>query len=354
MKKRQYSNQDSVQILDHQDERWLDYINSNPQATPFHHPGWLSALSECYGYHPFIVVTQNDDGKITAGLPVMEVRSMVTGKRWVSLPFTDYCAPLSDDPESLSQLTDGLLALYEDVGTPRVEVRWDLPPHAAIHSHTAFYLHVVPLDTDPQCVLKGFKRTHRQNIGTAEDRGVHIERGTGPEHLRRFYAMQLETRRRFGIPVQPWKFFELLGEQLLAPGLGFILLAYKDEQCLAGGLFLHWQHTLTYKYAASSNEGQEYRPNNLLSWTAMRWGCENGFTDFDLGRTDQDNAGLRRFKRGWGAQESPLPYSVIAATSPDGLQNGDGKLMSLLSSVIQKSPPWVCKMTGELLYRHFG
>ena len=220
-----------------------------------------------------------------------------------------------------------------------------------MQSHTAYYLHTLRLDSDPQLVLKGFKRTHRQNIGTAEERGVRIEWGTGPEHLRRFYAMQLETRRRKGIPVQPWRFFDLLGKQILTQGLGFVLLAYKDAQCLAGGLFLHWQQTLTYKYAASSGEEQQYRPNNLLSWTAMRWGCENGYTVFDLGRTELENDGLQRFKNGWGAEESLLTYSLLPALPPD---NGNGKLKSLMETVIHKAPPWVCRVTGELLYRHFG
>jgi CelD/BcsL family acetyltransferase involved in cellulose biosynthesis len=351
MKNNNCSNLNAIQILNHDDERWLDYIKYHPEASPFHHPAWIALLSECYGYHPFIIVALNDDGQITAGLPMMEVKSMITGRRWVSLPFTDYCAPLYDDHESLTQLTDSLGVLYQAEGIPKIEVRWDLPPHAAIRSHTDYYLHTVRLASEPQYVLKGFKRAHRQNISTAEERGVHIEWGTEPEYLRRFYSMQLETRRRKGIPVQPWKFFDLLGRQILSQGLGFVLLAYKDAQCLAGGIFLHWQQTLTYKYAASSGEDQQYRPNNLLSWIAMRWGCENGYTVFDLGRTELTNEGLRRFKKGWGAEETPLPYSVLSATSID---TGSGKLMSFISTAIQKAPPWVCRMTGEFLYRHFG
>jgi lipid II:glycine glycyltransferase (peptidoglycan interpeptide bridge formation enzyme) len=244
-----------------------------------------------------------------------------------------------------------LALLYEAGDVPRIEIRWELPACPPIQSYRAYYLHTVKLTPDPQAVMKGFERTHRQNIGTAAKRGVHIERGTGPEHLRCFYAMQLETRRRFGLPVQPWKFFDLLGKQILAQGLGFILLAYKDAECLAGGLFLHWQKTLTYKYAASSGKDQEYRPNNLLSWTAMQWGCENGCTAFDLGRTDLENAGLRRFKKGWGAEESPLTYSMLSATPPKA---SESRLMSLVEPLIQKAPPWVCKAAGELIYRHFG
>jgi lipid II:glycine glycyltransferase (peptidoglycan interpeptide bridge formation enzyme) len=163
--------------------------------------------------------------------------------------------------------------------------------------------------------------------------------------------MQLATRRRKGLPVQPRKFFELLQEYVLAKGLGFVLLAYKDQECLAGGLFLHWQRTLTYKYAASSGEEQQYRPNNLLTWTAIRWGCENGYQLFDLGRTELDNAGLRRFKKGWGALEESLTYSTMSSRP---LKQSTRKLEQLLHSVIQHSPPWVCRISGELLYRHVG
>lgn len=342
---------DTFQILDHHNERWLDYISRHPQASPFHHPAWLTVLSECYGYQPFVLVTHDEDGMITGGIPVMEIRSIVTGKRWVSLPFTDYCPPLCDDAASLERLVNGLVGLYQIGAIPRIEVRWELPAHNAIHTQTAYTLHTVRLGPDPQRVLKGFKRTHRQNIGTAEQRGVHIERGAETEHLRCYYDMQLETRRRLGVPVQPRKFFDLLGKHILAKELGFILLAYREQQCLAGGLFLNWQQTLTYKYAASSGEGQECRPNNLLSWTAMRWGCENGYTIFDLGRSELENEGLRRFKNGWGAEECPLAYSTLPAAAPD---KHNGKASSLMGRVIQQSPPWVCRAAGELLYKHFG
>jgi hypothetical protein len=326
------------QLLSPKDERWLAYIASKPESTIFHHPAWLNALAESYGYRPFVIAACDDNGQIRAGLPLMEVRSAVTGRRWVSLPFTDYCAPLYSDPEALDQLARDLAFLYQAGSVPRIEIRWELPAHPAIQQHPAYYLHVVRLNSDPEVVMKGFKRTHRQNVGTAENRGVHVERGVEPEHVRRFYEMQLETRRRKGLPVQPWKFFDLLEKKVLARGLGFVLLAFKDAQCLAGGVFLHWQQTLTYKYAASSDEGQEYRPNNLLSWTAMRG-------------TGLENDGLRRFKRGWGAEERPLTYSTLPGPVPGA---GDGKLMFYMETVIQRAPPWVCKAAGELLYRHFG
>ena len=129
------------------------------------------------------------------------------------------------------------------------------------------------------------------------------------------------------------------------------MLAYQGNQPLAAGLFLHWQQTLTYKYAASSDQVQSLRPNYLLTWTAIRWGCENGFRILDFGRTDLTDDGLRTFKNRWGSAELPLTYSTLSSKP---IQTSSGILMSSMQSVIQKSPVWVCRAAGEILYKHFA
>jgi CelD/BcsL family acetyltransferase involved in cellulose biosynthesis len=153
------------------------------------------------------------------------------------------------------------------------------------------------------------------------------------------------------MPVQPWRFFQLIFSNLIEKGRGFILLAQQDDHCLAAGLFLHWNHTLTYKYSASSDKGQNLRPNHLLTWTAIRWGCEHGFQSFDFGRTDVNDEGLRTYKHRWGAEELPLNYFTIPGRSE---QPSSGKLMRTMQTIIQNSPVWVCKLAGEALYKHFA
>jgi lipid II:glycine glycyltransferase (peptidoglycan interpeptide bridge formation enzyme) len=153
------------------------------------------------------------------------------------------------------------------------------------------------------------------------------------------------------MPAQPWSFFDLLGRRLLETGLGFALLALKDDQCLAGAVFLRWGETLTYKFGASSRTECALQPNYLLFDTAIRWGCDHHCTQLDLGRTDLANAGLRTFKDRWGAHEFPLAYSVMA---PASNRHAAGPWLRNLSWFIRHSPPWVARISGEMLYRHFG
>ncbi len=337
--------------LDSTDPRWMSFAESSSQANVFHHPAWMNLLAECYGYKPFILALQENEDQIGAGLALMEVKSVLSGKRWVSLPFSDYFIPVYKDDEAANRLSRELADYYQEAKIPKVEIRWKIPANPSIQYGSEFYLHRLTLDRDPEVVEKKLHRTQRQNIHTAEKNGVEIEVGRQLEHVREFYRLHCITRRRQGVPVQPWHFFELIFKRLIDNDLGFVLLAHAQGQCLAAGLFLHWGKTLTYKYASSSENLQNLRPNHLLTWSAIRWGCENGFSIFDFGRTDVSNEGLRTYKSRWGVDESELVYSTLSEKTP---HQSSGRLTSLMEKVIQKSPLWVCKLAGEVLYRHYG
>jgi hypothetical protein len=333
------------------DSRWMDFINSCSETNIFHHPSWMELMFKCYGYSPAILAVFDEIGGIRAGLPIMMVKSPFSGQRWVSLPFSDYCNPLYRDDSALETLTQQLVLTYQENRLDKLEVRWILPECANVERVSEFVLHTIKLDPDPEQIAKRFKRTHLQNIHTAEERGVKVEFGNKLDHLKVFYDLQLETRKRHGVPAQPWKYFELLWQYIVEPGMGFVLLARKDDEYIAGMVYLSWGKNLIAKYAASREDSFNLRPNNLLFWEGIRWGCRNGFKVFDMGRTELENEGLRNFKSRWGAVEEPLYYSIIAS-KPYKLAND--RLEHMMHSVIKKSPQWVCKLSGELLYRYVG
>lgn len=333
------------------DPRWMEFIQSRPDANIFHHPTWIELIAECYDYAPNILIVPDENGNIRAGVPVMKVSSPLTGRRWVSLPFSDYCNPLYLDDAANEELVQKLVQLYQTDHTKRLEVRWKLPEHPNIQQLSEFVLHTIQLESDPDLVAKRFKRTHLQNIHTAEERGVKVEFGDQLKHIKVFYELQLETRKRHGVPSQPWKYFELLWRRIISARMGFVLLAHKDDEYIAGMVYLNWGKTLIAKYAASREDRFNLRPNNLLFWEGMRWGCQNGCKVFDMGRTEVENTGLRTFKSRWGALEEPLYYSILSSKP---LKPSSSRMEHILHSVIQRSPLWVCRISGELLYRHVG
>lgn len=333
------------------DSGWIDLINKNKTAMIFHHPAWIQTLADCYGYRPFIVGMRSHDGQLSAGTPVMEINSPITGRRWVSLPFSDFCSPLVQNDDVRRKITEEILSLAEAENIRNVELRGEYSHRPTLTTNSEFVLHEVALEQDCDQVFSRLHPMHRRNIKTARSKDIRIVRCNTREDLKKFYNLHLHSRRRQGVPIQPLKFFELLGKNLIEPGLGFLLLAYHEEQCIAGAVYLHWQDTLTYKYGASLPNTLHLRPNNLIMWEAIQWGCNNGFNKLDMGKTALSNEGLRTFKSRWGAREYMLPYTKLTAIEKKA---HSGKLMGVLNTIIQRSPLWVCRLTGELLYGHFG
>ncbi|MFA5308525.1 MAG: GNAT family N-acetyltransferase [Dehalococcoidales bacterium] len=334
------------------DERWLSFITAHPDANIFHHPVWMDVIATCYDYQSFVITVCDAAGNITAGVPMMDASTVFRRRHWISLPFTDYCNPLYTDAASLERLTAGIASFYRAGAARTIELRWDLPPQPHMYTYSDFVLQTVPLEPDAAKVIKRFDRVHRQNARAAEEKGVRVVLGTEQEHLRLFYDMQLKTRLRHGAPAQPERFFDLFGEKIFKQGLGFVLLAYKDDKCLAGLVLLHWKNSLVAKYAASRVDSLKLRPNNLLFMHAIKWGCQNGVTVFDMGRSATEHTGLKRYKRGWGAQESPLTYSVFSAAPP---RHSARRLAETVAhTIIEHSPIFVCRILGNRFYRYIG
>lgn len=331
----------------------IDYLQTKSitplldSATIFHHPAWQKTIAKAYGFKPgYIMFDEQSSANASYVLPVMQVKRHV----WVSLPFTDYCMPSTGSAYSAIDLRDTLNQLRKNLCARTMEIRWPLPAGENAFLGESFYWHKTALSPDPDSVFKRFKRTQvQQCINKAEKDGVMVRKGTSWEYVMLFYRLHLQTRRRLGVPIQPLRYFRSMWKNIIDQDLGYILLAYQGEQLLAGAVFLHWKHTLTYKYSASDDRFWKLRANNLMLWYAIRWGCENGYQVFDWGRTDLEDEGLRDFKLGWGSEEQMLQYTILADHPPRLASRG--RLRKAMKIIIQHSPLFVCRIMGELLYR---
>jgi CelD/BcsL family acetyltransferase involved in cellulose biosynthesis len=335
-----------VTVLDLADPRWLAFVSASISATAFHHPAWALLLSECYGFRAFALAIQ-ESNVITGGLSVMEVKRPLGARRWVSLPFTDHCAPLVAERDG-EQLLAEASREAERSGIRQIEVHAALD-RPGIHSRAEGVIHTLQLGPDPQVIRRSFHKSQViRSISRAEKGPIMLRRGDSAADLTEvFYDLHVRTRRKQGVPVQPRRFFELLWKHMLSRGLGFVLLVYSGTTPIAGAVFLAWNGTIAYKYGASNPDYLQLRPNHLIFWEAIRWGCENGFHSFSFGRSDLDNKGLRDFKNGWGTHEEELRYSGIGG-DPLGLPM-EG-MLGALAIVIRRSPLWVTRSLGEILY----
>ena len=317
---------------------------------PFHEPSWTELLAECYGYHTFAAAVIGPDGEPTAGLPLVETKGLLgRERRWISLPFTDYCPPLAAHGEAERQLGAELEDTRGTAGVARVVVHADLAWSGA-QTTTSAVRHELQLERDSGALFRRLSKSQVQrNVKRARREQVTVRRAEREEDLDRvFFGLQLDTRRRLGVPIQPRRFYTLLWRKMLDAGHGFLLIAYHAGRPIAGTLFLQSNDTLVYKYSASLKSHWDLRPNALILWTAIEQGCAAGIKTLDFGRTELRHEGLRRYKQNWSTAEIPLTYTVLGKP----LQEPRGRGQGLGERVIQHSPAWVCRAAGELLYKY--
>jgi hypothetical protein len=98
-----------MQILDPVHEPvWDHVVTLHRDANCFHASAWAKVLHQTYSHRPFYL--QFSCGRRLAALiPLMEVRSLFTGRRGVCLPFSDACEPLVFDPEVTELVKDRLI-----------------------------------------------------------------------------------------------------------------------------------------------------------------------------------------------------------------------------------------------------
>ena len=340
----------ALTILELTDPRWEKFVAGHPAATPFHHQDWVRLVANCYGFRAFAVATCAAAGEIQAGLPVVEVRHFGGKSKWVTLPFTDYCAPLVSNPQEETGLVSALQQASKASGVRRVEVRARLAG-AAVMGPTAFR-HVISLEDGPEATWARFRRTARQQVRQAEEKGVTVRRATRPEDLTdTFYWLHVRNRRRLGVPVQPRRFFGMLWDSVVSTGLGLVFIAEVSGRPVAAHVCLAWNGTMTDKFSASDDAAWSLRPNHLVIWHAIKAACQMGCKSFDFGRTDAGNEGLRVFKGTLGAVEEPLVYATLGV-GPGPVPGRDGRMCQLLGSVIRHGPLVLCRATGEALYRY--
>lgn len=332
-------------------ELWNAEAARSPSASVFHSAEWAKVLARAYSYRPAYLAMLG--GGERALLPVFEVASCLSGRRGVSVPFSDSCNVLCADSAGQAPAVLAMAEIGRRLNWEYLELRGPQLESPSARPVQEFVEHTLSLESTEPALLERFHDAHRRNIRKATRHGVEIDTLETRDAIEQYYRLHCMTRKRLGVPPQPLRFFHLIHQHLIARGMGVVLLARHDNRYIAGGVCLHFGRNAIYKFAASDAACQHLRPNNLVLWEAIRYYLAAGSKTLSLGRTGLSDEGLRRFKSGWGATESALAYRRIpirdsSASSPRRF------FQSVGPKILRRMPIPVLRTVGALVYRHLG
>ena len=335
-------------LLDH---RWPQFLESHPEASVFHTPAWLEALHRTYGYESSVWTTSTPNEAITNGVPLCLVDSWLTGSRLISVPFADHCQPLVSDSQQLITLLAHIGSESEQKKAKFIELRPTAPDGLQIDGHeelkktSSFYHHILDLQPDLTTIYSRFhKSCVERKIRRAQREGLVYEEGVSEPILRKFHFLLAMTRRRHGIPPQPFSWFKNLA--VCFKDKMKVRIVSKDGQPVASILTLHYKDKLVYKYGGSDERFHSLGGMAFLFWQTIRDGKQMAATELDLGRTDLSDQGLLEFKNRLGAVNSTVNYYRYALL-------GDASGADF-RRVYKYLPKFFVRALGTFLYRHAG
>lgn len=330
---------------------WDVLLTSRPDFSFFHGSAWARVLTETYGFAAHYFFTGDAAAPETV-LPLMEVDSWLTGRRGIALPFTDECPPLGADREGFKKMFAEVVAFGKSRGWKYIELRGGERLLAGPAS-LEFFGHHLELMADETGMFEKMDGSARRAVRKAEKEGVTVEVSHSLEGLRDFYGLQCLTRRRHGLPPQPWPFFVNIHRHILSQNLGMVAVASHARRKIAASVYFFLGGRAIYKYGASDFASQHLRGSNLVMWAAMKWLARNGAARLHLGKTSLNNEGLRRFKLNLGAQEEAVAYLKYDlrrgefVTETDGIEGWHNRVFRIL-------PAFAARAAGGLLYRHWA
>ncbi len=330
---------------------WDAVVALHRDAGCFHTSAWAKVLHQTYNHQPFYL--QFSRGRRLAALiPLMEVRSLFTGRRGVCLPFSDACEPLIFDPEAVGLVRDRLVRFAQERRWKHLEIRGGKFFQLAARSATKFFGHTLDLRSGAQELTTHFTSPVRRAIRKAERSDVSAVVVRNRPAIGDFYRLHVQTRRRHGLPPQPVSFFLNIYEHIINRGLGFIVLAQHGPRPIAAAIFFRFGRNALYKYGASDKRFQALRANNLVMWQGIQFLAHNGAEKLHFGRTEQENEGLRRFKLSWNTQEETIDYFRVDPSGRQCLAPARSHDSGLHKKVFGRLPLMFNRLAGSMIYPH--
>jgi hypothetical protein len=353
---------EGVGIIDPlRNHRWDRFVERHPYGWLTHLSGWKRVLDETFPHlHGYYLTIQDQAGGIEGALPLYSVDSWLMGKRLVSIPFATLCDPLVADAKEMERLFRAAVTLSRRIGIPRIEIKTVCASHLldkdSFITDSGYKRHFLNSGDDPDRIRKTFHRTCvRQRIARAEQSGLRLVRGASESHLKQFYLLHRQTRKRNGLPPHPYRLIKSLANAFAGSCKVELLLCYKEDEAVAGVMVFKYKDRVSVEYSAVNASYNALSPVHLLFWNTIKDACLAGYRILDFGQTSIHNKSLMEFKSHWGTEVSDLPHFIYPndpALSLAAHQDTLGK--KLLQYVCNKAPDPALTYLGDFCYRHLG
>jgi len=352
---------------DNNNDKWNQYVESNPAASLYHRAEWKELINKVFGHECYFFYASSNspdknepEGNETAGnetagnekivgvLPLVRLNSKLFGDFMVSMPYFNSGGAIANSLQIEQKLMLAANDFAAKIGTTHIEYRDDIT-RDKLPARTEKVNMLLSLPEIEDALWQTFTSKLRAQIRRAQRENIQVNSG-GKECLADFYTVFARNMRDLGTPVYGKKFFNNI-LHTFSKNSKIITLHHKGRPVAAAFLLGH-KGTLEIPWASTIKDVNHLSINMLLYWEVLKFAIKNQYQYFDFGRTSK-NSGTFRFKQQWGAKPKQLYWHYWLSDDAEMPRlNPDNPKFALAINVWRRIPVFITKLIGPFIVKN--
>ncbi|MBI5787382.1 MAG: FemAB family PEP-CTERM system-associated protein [Candidatus Schekmanbacteria bacterium] len=298
-----------TQLKQNQFSQWDNFLLQHSSSTFFHTTGWQQVINKTF-QHRVINLCALENEKLLGIFPLVEIKNAIFGHFLISLPFGVYGGVCADDEIIEKELISDAIKLGGELGVNYLELREQRPLNLNLATKDLYMTFNLDLASDPEINWQNMRKRNRNILRKGIKSGLSLYKKPvwgqiDAQEREIFYHLFARTQTSLGTPVLPRQWFLNL---VSAFPQDIVLFSTVYQNKIINSLMVfRFKDTLLPYYIGYDPDYLEFAPNNYILWEAIQFGCAQGFSHFDLGRSRKDT-GSFEFKKHWGIEPKPLYY----------------------------------------------
>jgi serine/alanine adding enzyme len=332
---------------DDEGQAWDAFVKAHPDSTHCHLWGWKQVIEKSFGWKTFYLAA-TEDGVLRGVLPVVWQKSRLFGSFMTSMPFLNAGGILAAQPEAERALLAEAVRIASENGASHLELRHRRDLDLDLPTKTAKITLVRPVEPDCDKMMAELDKKVRADVRKSMKADFRSEFGH-KDFVADFYEVFAVNMRDLGTPVYARSFFENIVE--VFPDSTHICRVLSGNRPVATSFLIAHKGSIEAVWSSSVRGYRLLKPNMFLYWNLLCFSGQQGYTQFDFGRSSV-GSGTHRFKQQWGTREVQLYWQYWTrdgAELPE-LNPHNPKYRAAIWAW-QHMPLWMTKAIGPKIVR---
>jgi serine/alanine adding enzyme len=294
---------------------WREFVDRHPQGNIFQTPEMFQVFESACGYHPQLLAAVDDDNRVQALLPLVQVTLMNGPLRRLTTRSIAYGGVLCSSGVAGEKALEILLQNYSEYAAREAlftEIR-HLSDAGLIQTVLAqvgytfedYLDYLIDLDYSPEQLMQNIGPRTRKHIRQALRREkIIVEEVTDRSQIADWYELIRNTYLTARVPLADRSLFEAAFDILQPRGMVVFWLARLGSAVVAASVELLYKDVIYGWYGGVDRNYAIESPGELLMWCILEWGAIHGYKTYDFGGAGKpsEEYGVRDFKAKFGGK----------------------------------------------------